>query len=280
MIPDVRAYLREGRMPHILCPGCGHGIVLGALLRALRGLQIPRQCLAVVAGIGCSSRLAGYVDACTLHTTHGRALAFATGLKLSRPELTVVVLTGDGDGLSIGGNHLIHAARRNVDLTCVLFNNAVYGMTGGQVAPTTRPGWIASTAPRGHLESALDGCALAQAAGATFVARGMAYDPLGLETLFREALGHRGFSYVEVLTDCPVYFGRYNRLGEGPELLWSQKARFTEVGRMLAEKRFVIPDGSGPPGYVEGLRFGVLHRSQRPEFTEVCWSAAKRAGGR
>ncbi len=279
MIPDVRDYLREARMPHILCPGCGHGIVLGALLRALAGLGVGKDRLAVVAGIGCSSRLAGYVDACTLHTTHGRALAFATGLKLARPELVVVVLTGDGDGLSIGGNHLIHAARRNVDLTCVLFNNAVYGMTGGQVAPTTQPGWVASTAPYGQPEPAFDGCALVQAAGATFVARGMAYDPLGLEGLLREALQHSGFSYVEVLTDCPVYFGRYNRLGEGPELLWSQKARFTEVGSMLAAKRFVTPDGTAPPGYVEGLRFGVLHRSQRPEFTQACWSQLRRGGG-
>lgn len=278
MIADVRGYLREARMPHILCPGCGHGIVLGSLLRALQALGVPREQLAVVAGIGCSSRLAGYVDACTLHTTHGRALAFATGLKLARPELTVVVLTGDGDGLSIGGNHLIHAARRNVDLTCVLFNNAVYGMTGGQVAPTTQPGWVASTAPYGQPEPAFDGCALVQGAGATFVARGMAYDPLGLEAIFREALAHRGFSYVEVLTDCPVYFGRYNRLGEGPELLWSQKARFTEIGQILAHKRFVVADGASPPGSVSGLRFGILHRSQRPEFAEVCWSRVRPAG--
>lgn len=134
---DIQKYLRLEMFPHMLCPGCGHGIVLGALLRAIDSLKLSQNEVVVVSGIGCSSRLSGYVDFDTLHTTHGRPLAFATGIKMARPELTVIVITGDGDGLSIGGNHLIHAARRNVGLTCLLLNNEIYGMTGGQAAPTT-----------------------------------------------------------------------------------------------------------------------------------------------
>jgi 2-oxoglutarate ferredoxin oxidoreductase subunit beta len=261
------------------CPGCGDYAILAAVQKTLPDIGVRREDIVFISGIGCSSRFPYYMNTYGIHSIHGRAPTLATGLKLANPHLQVWVVTGDGDGLSIGGNHLIHAARRNVDLTCILFNNAVYGMTGGQTAPTTQPGWVASTAPYGHPEPAFDGCALAEAAGATFVARGTAYDPLGLEAILREALRHPGFSYVEVLTDCPVYFGRYNRLGEGPELLWSQKARFTEVGRILAQKRFVTPDGAAPPGRVEGLRFGVLHRSQRAEFSQVCWSRVRRGEG-
>lgn len=274
MIPDVRQYLRPARMPHILCPGCGHGIVLGALLRAFHRLGLDPDRIALVAGIGCSSRLVGYVDVCTLHTTHGRALAFATGLKLARPELTVVVLTGDGDGLGIGGNHLIHAARRNVDLTCILFNNAVYGMTGGQLAPTTPQEGIATTAPYGNVEPPFDSCKLLIGAGATFVARGLAYEPLALEEMIARGLAHRGFSFIEVLTDCPEYYGRYNRLGKGPEMLMGQKRRATEIGELLASKRFVSHThermGHAP------LPLGVLHEEVRPEFSQACWQMASR----
>src|SRR5574337_2038721 len=168
-------------MPHILCPGCAHGIVLQALLRAIAALGVDQNHIAVVAGIGCSSRLAGYVDFCTLHATHGRAPAFATGLKLARPELTVVVITGDGDGLAIGGNHLIHAVRRNIDLTCLLLNNATYGMTGGQGAPTTPAGARSATTPGGSVEPAFDACRLVAGAGETFVARGMTAAPVALD---------------------------------------------------------------------------------------------------
>ena len=147
---QVKPLLRLDMMPHILCPGCGHGIVMGALLRVLGRRFANLDQVALVAGIGCSSRIVGNIDACTLHTTHGRALTFATGLKLARPELTVIVVTGDGDGLAIGGNHLIHAARRNVDLTCILFNNETYGMTGGQAAPTTVAHAYTSTTPYGN----------------------------------------------------------------------------------------------------------------------------------
>jgi len=266
---DVRRYLRREMMPHILCPGCGHGIVLQALLRAVASLELDPDRVAVVAGIGCSSRLAGYVDFCTLHATHGRAPAFATGLKLARPELTVIVITGDGDGLAIGGNHLIHAARRNIDLLCLLFNNAVYGMTGGQVAPTTPQGSRATTAPQGNPEPPFDACRLMIGAGATFVARGLAYEPLTLQHLCVEGLRHPGFAFIDVLTDCPEFFGRYNRLGRGPEMLLSQKVRTTAVGPLLARKA-ALDGAEAPTG--AALPTGVLHRETRPEFTRALMS--------
>jgi 2-oxoglutarate ferredoxin oxidoreductase subunit beta len=267
---DYRQYLRLDMMPHMLCPGCGHGIVLKAILRAVHRLGLPRENLVFVSGIGCSSRIVGYVDFCTLHTTHGRPLTFATGLKLARPELNVVVITGDGDGLAIGGNHLIHAARRNIDLTCLLLNNAIYGMTGGQGAPTTPPGARSSIAPHGTAEPAFDACRLAVGAGATFVARGLTAYPLALDDLIAQAVTHRGFSFVEVLSDCPEYFGRYNALGRGPEMLQAQRSHLESVGEALDVKKFVpglaCDTAHEPPPSVTS---GVLHREERAEFAET-----------
>lgn len=257
---DYRTHLREVMMPHILCPGCGHGIVLKALFRAIERLDLEWDKLAFVAGIGCSSRLVGYIDGCTLHTTHGRALTFATGLKLARPDLSVIVITGDGDGLAIGGNHLIHAARRDVDLTCLLLNNEIYGMTGGQVAPTTEPGGLSTTTPLGSREPTFDACRLVEAAGASFVGRGATGTPLELDTLIERAIAHRGFSFLEIVSDCPEYFGRYNKLGRGPEMLQLQRRRFGEVDETLHAKRFV---GGAHATDVHALRTGVLHESTR-----------------
>jgi|GEM_PF-170187 len=294
---ELRRYLRPEMMPHLLCPGCGHGIVLQALLRAIDAVGLDRDRVAVVAGIGCSSRLAGYVDFCTLHATHGRAPAFATGLKLVRPEITVIVITGDGDGLAIGGNHLIHAARRNIGLFTLLFNNAIYGMTGGQLAPTTPPGRRASTAPAGNVEPPFDACQLMAAAGATYVARGLAYEPGVLQGLCEEGLRHEGFAFVEVISDCPEYYGRYNALGRGPEMLQAQRRRTAAVAPLLDRKArlpstvmatpgspaatpagvIATPEGrkQSPPGDVpapvgSALATGVLHRASRAEFTRVC----------
>jgi 2-oxoglutarate ferredoxin oxidoreductase subunit beta len=265
---EYRDYLRLDMMPHILCPGCGHGIVLKAILRAIQGLGLPREQVVFVSGIGCSSRLVGYVDFATLHTTHGRPLTFATGLKLARPELHVIVITGDGDGLAIGGNHLIHAARRNVDLTCLLLNNAIYGMTGGQGAPTTPPGARSAIAADGSIEPAFDACRLAQGAGATFVGRGMTAAPLGLDDLIARALTHRGFSFLEILSDCPEYFGRYNALGRGPEMLEAQRRHVDAVDEALGAKRFVEGLATPPAGTVPPFETGVLHQEARPELTE------------
>lgn len=262
---DVRTYLREWAMPHVLCPGCAHGIILRAFLEAVSRLELDPDKLALVAGIGCSSRLIGYVDFCTLHATHGRAPGFATGIKLARPEMDVVVLTGDGDGLAIGGNHLIHAARRNVDLTCLLLNNSIYGMTGGQAAPTTPEGATASTAPAGTVESPFDSCKLMIGAGATFVARVFAAEPPAMTDVMADAISHHGFSFVEVVSDCPEYFGRYNGLGTPADMLAGMMRREPGVSDPLRVKAFVphLP----APDDIPGLATGVLHREERPVFT-------------
>jgi 2-oxoglutarate ferredoxin oxidoreductase subunit beta len=257
---DFREYLRMEMFPHMLCPGCGHGIVLGALLRAIHSLKLTKDEIVVVSGIGCSSRLAGYVDFNTLHTTHGRPLAFATGIKLARPELTVIVITGDGDGLSIGGNHLIHAARRNVGLTCLLLNNQIYGMTGGQFAPTTQIGRVSTTSPKGQYETPFDSCKLAEAAGASFVARGITYEPSALEKLIVAGIENKGFSFLEVVSDCPEFFGRFNKLGNPADQILMQKQNVVDV-----EAAAALP--------AERLRgkmlTGILHHEPRPEYGAV-----------
>src|SRR5512143_349223 len=182
---DYDQYLRLDKFPMIFCPGCGDGIILKATLRAIDRIGLEKDQVMMVSGIGCSSRTSGYVDFNTLHKTHGRALIFATGIKMVRPDLTVIVLTGDGDGAAIGGNHLIHACRRNIDITCILFNNQTYGMTGGQVSPTMDFEDRAATAPYGQAEPPFDLCRLAQAAGASFVARGTAANIRPLERLIK-----------------------------------------------------------------------------------------------
>ncbi|MGC9418671.1 MAG: thiamine pyrophosphate-dependent enzyme, partial [Rhodovulum sp.] len=221
---DINAWLRQEQMPHFLCPGCGHGIALRALLWALSDLGIDKDKLAVVSGIGCSGRLSAYIDANTFHTTHGRPLTFATGLKLARPDLHVVVITGDGDCLAIGGNHLIHACRRNLDITCLMLNNEIYGMTGGQVSPTTAEGRYTSTTPAGNTEPGFDACTLAAAAGAGFVGREVTMQVLALRDVIRQAVAHEGFSFVEVLSDCTEIYGRKNDLGASPEMMLAKKS--------------------------------------------------------
>src|SRR5512144_748382 len=167
---DYDKYLRLDKFPMIFCPGCGDGIILKATLRAIDHIGLDKDQVMMVSGIGCSSRTSGYVDVNTLHTTHGRALTFATGIKLVRPDLHVIVITGDGDGTAIGGNHLIHAARRNIDITVLCVNNLTYGMTGGQVGPTTPSPAIAATAPYGAFEEPFNLPFLADSAGAVYVA--------------------------------------------------------------------------------------------------------------
>ena len=171
----INKYFRPGRLPHIWCPGCGNGIILGSIAKAIDKLGLDQDTTSIVSGIGCSSRSSGYLDFNTVHTAHGRALTFATGIKLAKPDLNVIVCTGDGDATAIGGNHFIHAARRNIDLTVILFNNNIYGMTGGQYSPMTPPNSKATTAPYGTIEPAFDIVGLAKGAGATFVARTTTY---------------------------------------------------------------------------------------------------------
>ena len=264
---DVRTYLREWAMPHVLCPGCAHGIVLRSFLEAVDQLQLNQDKIAMVAGIGCSSRLIGYVDFCTLHGTHGRAPAFATGLKLARPDLDVVVITGDGDGLAIGGNHLIHAARRNIDITVLMLNNSIYGMTGGQVAPTTPEGAVTSTTPMGNTEPNFDACKLLIGAGASFVARVFAANPIEMTKVMADGLTHPGFSFIEVVSDCPEYFGRYNKVGGGADMLNWMAVRDEGVAGPLSEKRFVSAVTATVPA--PALRTGVFQREIRQVFAGV-----------
>ena len=169
---DIQKYLRQTALPHIWCPGCGHGILLASILRAIDAQGLDQDKTVIVSGIGCSSRASGYMDFNTVHTAHGRALPFATGIKMANPELNVIVITGDGDATAIGGNHFIHAARRNIDLTTIIFDNNIYGMTGGQSSPLTPQSCRSTTAPFGHIERSFDIAKLSIAAGATYVARG------------------------------------------------------------------------------------------------------------
>ena len=224
----ARYYLTD-RLPTIWCPGCGLGTATAAVLRGFAQTGIERDKTVLVNGIGCSGRTAAYLDFDVLKGTHGRAIAFATGIKLYRPELTVIVMAGDGDTLAIGGNHFIHAARRDVGITVILFNNQIYGMTGGQVSPTTPLGGRASTAPAGSRERAFDPCRLALAAGASFVARATAYHSQLLTGLVRDALLHPGFALVEVISQCPQQYGRRNRSGTAADMLRWQKEHAVRV---------------------------------------------------
>lgn len=212
-------YLRTNKMPHIWCPGCGNGIVTGAIIRAIDKLGLNQDNVVIVAGIGCSSRANGYLNFCGLHTNHGRALAYATGVKMAKPDLKVIVVTGDGDCTSIGGNHFIHACRRNIDITTVVFNNDNYGMTGGQFSPTTPLGSKTKTSIFGSIDSPFDICKLAEAAGATYVSRATAYHVQMLINQIADAIAHPGFSVVEAVCSCPTLYGRLNKLGDAPDML-------------------------------------------------------------
>jgi 2-oxoglutarate ferredoxin oxidoreductase subunit beta len=220
---DYMHYLRKEKFPHIWCSGCGDGIVLKAILRSVHAMGLEKDNIAMVSGIGCCSRTPGYVDFNTLHTTHGRAIAFATGLKMARPDMEVIVVTGDGDATAIGGNHLIHAARRNINMTVILYNNYIYGMTGGQVSPTTPIGDIATTAPYGGLENTFNISGLAVAAGASYVARATVYYANRLEKYIEQGMRKKGFSLIEVISPCPTAFGKINKKGTGKTMILDQK---------------------------------------------------------
>ena len=225
----IDKYYLKSKLPHIWCPGCGIGAIAAALTRAIDEVGIDKDQIAQVNGIGCSGRVGAYQDFDVLKGTHGRAIGFATGIKLYKPELTVICIAGDGDTGAIGGNHLIHAARRNIDLKMVVINNRIYGMTGGQVSPTTQFGDRASTAPFGSLERPFDLCKLVESAGGTYVARGTVYHIRQLQRLFQRMLTHKGFAFVEVLSQCPVYYGRFNVAASPAEMLRWQKENAVSV---------------------------------------------------
>lgn len=219
----IDTYFRPGRLPHIWCPGCGHGVVTGCMVKAVDKLGLTKDEVAVVSGIGCSSRASGYLDFNTVHSAHGRALPVATGLKLADPKLTVLVVTGDGDAAAIGGNHLIHAARRNIDLTVVLYNNSIYGMTGGQYSPMTPVHAKATTAPYGTIERDFNIAELVKAAGATFVARSTTFHAQMTTDLIAKGIAHKGFSLIEVVSACPTSYGRQNKMGGPADMMKWQR---------------------------------------------------------
>ncbi len=240
----VKDYLRERYFPHMWCPGCGHGTILNSLIRAVEQLQLNKNEIVMVSGIGCSARISGYVDFHSLHTIHGRALTFATGVKLSQPRLKVLVPMGDGDALAIGGNHFIHAARRNIDLTAIVMNNRIYGMTGGQFSPLSGQGVMATTAPFKTIDENFDVVDLAKAAGASFVARSTAFHVKETTDILKKAIMHKGFSVVELLSQCPTHYGRKNKEGDAPAMLEVQKNCTAKIGsKALAENPNLLPRG-------------------------------------
>ena len=211
----------DKKFPHVWCPGCGNGIVMGSLLRAITRLELSKDEVVLASGIGCSGRMPTYMDFNTLHTTHGRALTFATGVKLANPSLTVFAIMGDGDATAIGGNHFIHAARRNINLTAIIINNSIYGMTGGQYSPTTPFGSKSTTSVYGHIEHAFSISELAVTAGASYVARSTVFHAELLDKLIAEAAKKRGFAVVEVISNCHVQYGRRNKLGGAVDMILS-----------------------------------------------------------
>ncbi len=220
-------YLREERLPHIWCSGCGLGSAVTSLTQAYNALELPIDDIGVVSGIGCSGRAAGYFATDSYHTTHGRAIPFATGLKLANPEMNVTVFSGDGDLFAIGGNHFIHAARRNLDMTVICVNNYNFGMTGGQFGPTTPKGSTATTAPFGNQENPFNLPNLAASAGAVYVSRWTSLHARRIKKAMERAMDKKGFTFVEILSPCPTGYGRRNQLGEGLDELKFYRERST-----------------------------------------------------
>ena len=254
---------KNKKFPTIWCSGCGIGVVMGALIRAIDHLGLNNDQVALVAGIGCTARMPVYMDFNTLHTTHGRALAFATGLKIARPEMKVIAIMGDGDAFAIGGNHFIHAARRNLGITALVVNNSIYGMTGGQYSPTTPVGSKATTAPYGNVEPPFPICDLAIAAGATYVARSTVYHALELDKFLAEAIAKDGFSLVEAVSYCHTTFGRLNKLGTAADMMRALKDN--SIAKSAYDK--LNPEERITNGKI--VR-GVLHQNDsRPEYTNT-----------
>ena len=266
----IEKYFRQSKLPHIWCPGCGHGILMHDVAQAIDNLGLDKHKVCIVSGIGCSSRAAGYMDYDTIHTTHGRAIAFATGIKLANPELHVIVITGDGDAAAIGGNHLIHACRRNIDLTVVVFNNNIYGMTGGQYSPTTPTGDFGTTAPYGNIDMAFDIPRLAEAAGATYTARGTAYHVPQTVKLIENGIKNKGFSVIDCVSVCPTYYGRKNKKGSAVDMMKWQRDNSVDVKKAAS---MTEEEKKGK------LIIGELSHNEKPEYTAEYQKLIERVGG-
>jgi len=267
----IHKYLRhDKKFPHVWCPGCGIGIMLGALIRAIDRIGYEKDEIVLVSGIGCSGRLPVYVDFNTLHTTHGRALTFATGVKLAKPGLKVIAIMGDGDAVAIGGNHFIHAARRNIDITAIIVNNSIYGMTGGQYSPTTPYGMRSATTVYNNIEQSFKISELAVTAGAAFVGRGTVYHAKLLDSLMETAFLKKGFSVVEVIAHCHTQYGRQNRLGSAVEMMEWQRDHAVTVEKASKMK---------PEELQDKIIIGVLVDKELPVYQDEYDKIRLRAKG-
>ena len=267
----IHKYLRhDKKFPHVWCPGCGIGIMLGALIRAIDRIGYDKDEIVLVSGIGCSGRLPVYVDFNTLHTTHGRALTFATGVKLAKPSLKVITIMGDGDAVAIGGNHFIHAARRNIDITAIIVNNSIYGMTGGQYSPTTPYGMRSATTVYNNIEQSFKISELAVTAGAGFVGRGTVYHAKLLDSLMETAFLKKGFSVVEVIAHCHTQYGRQNRLGSAVEMMEWQRDHAVTVEKASKMK---------PEELQDKIIIGVLVDKELPVYQDEYDKIRLRAKG-
>jgi 2-oxoglutarate ferredoxin oxidoreductase subunit beta len=275
----VERYLRTDRIPHIWCPGCGIGTTVNCFTRAIDESGIDLDSMAIVSGIGCTGRVAGYMKLDSFHTTHGRAIPFATGLKMADPRLNVVVYSGDGDLIAIGGNHFIHAARRNVDMLVVCVNNLTYGMTGGQVTPTTPEAAIATTSPYGNFEHTFNLPYLAESSGAVYVARWTTYHVTQLKKSMREALGKKGFRFIEIVSPCPTLYGRRNRRGDGLDELKDYKKR--SVIKHNADTKTVEMSFDGPivVGKFVDIERPTLHEAMDAHLSKVLGARYRRMPG-
>jgi 2-oxoglutarate ferredoxin oxidoreductase subunit beta len=252
-------FLRLEKMPTLWCWGCGDGVILKAVIRAIEKMGWDQDNVCVVSGIGCSGRFSSYVDFNTVHTTHGRTVAYATGIKLANPDKHVICVAGDGDALAIGGNHTIHGCRRNIDINMIVINNFIYGLTNSQTSPTTPKGMWSVTMKRGNIDPTFDGCKLAIAAGAGFVGRETVLDPKKLEKLLVKGFSYKGFSYFDILSNCHINLGRKNKMNSAMENLeWidSITTSLTKFEKMSEEEKLNI------------LPTGVLHEDT--EADEYC----------
>ncbi len=273
MAYNYDTYLRMDKMPTQWCWGCGDGVILKTVIRAIENVGWDMNDVCVVSGIGCSGRFSSYLNCNTVHTTHGRTLAYATGIKLTNPKKHIIVISGDGDGMAIGGNHTIHACRRNIDIKYILINNFIYGLTNSQTSPTTPRGFWTVTAQYGNIDYSFDPCKLADAAGATFIARGSVTKPQNLEKLLVAGFKHKGFSFFDFHSNCHINLGRKNKMGEAVNMLeWidSRLVSKSEYEKLSPEER------------IDRFPTGILKEdTSKDEYCEAYFSkvVAKAKGG-
>ena len=269
-------YLRTEKMPTLWCWGCGDGIIMKAVIRAMAKLGWDKNDVCIVSGIGCSGRFSSYIDANTVHTTHGRTVAYATGIKLANPDKHVIVVAGDGDGLAIGGNHTIHGCRRNIDLNFILINNFIYGLTNSQVSPTTPKGAWSVTTQYGNIDPTFDAAELAKGAGATFIGRESVAEAQKLERLFVKGFEHKGFSFFDIHSNCHVNFGRKNKMAQAKQNMdWIEENLIPKAkwDKLSEEEKYELKQKGVKPR-------GILYQKQEPEYTEEYYKLIDRVRGK